>query len=100
LQKETVLLLVKGSAVFINYLGACAFRYLSSLYTDSKLCLKKLLRTSIDSQTFCVSIVLFIIISPHDVALSKQHKSISASDVLNALDMLEFIDTVEQLQGE
>ena len=39
-------------------------------------------------------------ISAHDVALSKQHKSISASDVLKALEMLEFTDMVEQLQGE
>jgi len=60
LQKETVLSLVKGSTVFINYLAATA----------------------------------------HDVALSKQHKSISASDVLKALEMLEFSDMVEQLQGE
>ncbi|KAF8811350.1 histone-fold-containing protein [Phlegmacium glaucopus] len=60
LQKETVLSLVKGSTVFINYLAATA----------------------------------------HDVALSKQHKSISASDVLKALEMLEFTDMVEQLQGE
>ncbi|KAI6100453.1 histone-fold-containing protein, partial [Pisolithus croceorrhizus] len=61
LQKETVLSLVKGSTVFINYLGVC---------------------------------------SAHDVALSKQHKSISASDVLKALEMIEFGDLVEKLQEE
>jgi len=60
LQKETVLSLVKGSTVFINYLAATA----------------------------------------HDVALSKQHKSISASDVLKALEMIEFGDLVDKLQGE
>ena len=38
--------------------------------------------------------------SAHDVAMSKQHKSISASDVLKALEMMEFTDMVEQLQGE
>ncbi|KIN98506.1 hypothetical protein M404DRAFT_16596 [Pisolithus tinctorius Marx 270] len=59
LQKETVLSLVKGSTVFINYLGVA-----------------------------------------HDVALSKQHKSISASDVLKALEMIEFGDLVEKLQEE
>ena len=42
----------------------------------------------------------FVVFSAHDVALSKQHKSISASDVLKALEMLEFTDMVEQLQGE
>jgi DNA polymerase epsilon subunit 3 len=42
----------------------------------------------------------FFVFSAHDVALSKQHKSISASDVLKALEMLEFTDMVEQLQGE
>ncbi|KAF8879600.1 histone-fold-containing protein [Infundibulicybe gibba] len=59
LQKETVLSLVKGSTVFINYLGVA-----------------------------------------HDVALSKQHKSISASDVLKALEMIEFGDLVDKLQDE
>ncbi|KAK7023764.1 DNA polymerase epsilon subunit 3 [Favolaschia claudopus] len=60
MQKETVLSLIKGSTVFINYLAATA----------------------------------------HDVALSKQHKSISASDVLKALEMIEFGDLVDKLQTE
>ncbi|KJA15858.1 hypothetical protein HYPSUDRAFT_172203, partial [Hypholoma sublateritium FD-334 SS-4] len=60
LQKETVLSLVKGSTVFINYLAATA----------------------------------------HDVAQSKQHKSISASDVLKALETIEFSDMVNKLQNE
>lgn len=60
LQKETVLSLVKGSTVFINYLAATA----------------------------------------HDVAVSKQHKSISASDVLKALELIEFGDLVDKLQAE
>ncbi|KAH7910074.1 histone-fold-containing protein [Hygrophoropsis aurantiaca] len=60
LQKETVLSLVKGSTVFINYLAATA----------------------------------------HDVAQSKQHKSISASDVLRALEIIEFGDLVGGLSGE
>ncbi|KAF7307721.1 DNA polymerase epsilon subunit 3 [Mycena kentingensis (nom. inval.)] len=63
MQKETVLSLVKGSTVFINYLAATQ-------------------------------------VSPHDVALSKQHKSISASDVLKALETIEFGDLVDKLQGE
>jgi len=60
LQKETVLSLVKGSTVFINYLAATA----------------------------------------HDVAQSKQHKSISASDVLKALETIEFSDMINKLQSE
>ncbi|EIN06798.1 histone-fold-containing protein [Punctularia strigosozonata HHB-11173 SS5] len=60
LQKETVLALMKGSTVFINYLAATA----------------------------------------HDIAISKQHKSISASDVLRALELIEFGDMVPMLQGE
>ena len=40
------------------------------------------------------------VFSAHDVAISKQHKSISASDVLKALETLEFSDMVEPLQGE
>ncbi|KAI0065109.1 histone-fold-containing protein [Artomyces pyxidatus] len=60
LQKDTVLSLVKGSTVFINYLAATA----------------------------------------HDVSTSKQHKSISASDVLKALELMEFSDLVGPLQAE
>ncbi|TRM61016.1 histone-fold-containing protein [Schizophyllum amplum] len=60
LQKETVISLVKGSTVFINYLAATA----------------------------------------HDLALQKAHKSVSASDVLRALELLEFGDLVEPLTAE
>lgn len=60
LTKETVLSLVKGSTVFINYLAATA----------------------------------------HDVASAKQHKSIAASDVLRALELMDFGDLVEPLQAE
>lgn len=38
--------------------------------------------------------------SAHDVALGKQHKSISASDVLKALETIEFGDMVQKLQSE
>uniref|UniRef100_A0A0W0EY95 DNA polymerase epsilon subunit D n=1 Tax=Moniliophthora roreri TaxID=221103 RepID=A0A0W0EY95_MONRR len=63
LQKETILALVKGSTVFINYLAATQ---------------------------------VFMVISPQ----SKQHKSISASDVLKALELLEFGDLVDPFQAE
>ncbi|KDQ32700.1 hypothetical protein PLEOSDRAFT_1091179 [Pleurotus ostreatus PC15] len=36
----------------------------------------------------------------HDIALSKQHKSISASDVLKALEAVEFGDLVDPLQRQ
>ena len=38
--------------------------------------------------------------SAHDVAALKQHKSISASDVLKALEVIQFGDMVEPLQRE
>ncbi|EAU83629.1 hypothetical protein CC1G_12238 [Coprinopsis cinerea okayama7 len=60
LTKETVLSLVKGSTVFINYLAATA----------------------------------------HDIAIAKQHKSIAATDVLRALELLDFGDLVEPLTQE
>ncbi|KAH8813924.1 histone-fold-containing protein [Flagelloscypha sp. PMI_526] len=60
LQKETVLSLVKGSTVFINYLAATA----------------------------------------HDVATSKNHKSITAADVLRALELLELGDLVDPFTEE
>jgi DNA polymerase epsilon subunit 3 len=60
LQKDTVLSLVKGATVFINYLAATA----------------------------------------HEVSTSKQHKSISASDVFKALELIEFNDLIPPLQAE
>ncbi|XP_006456454.1 hypothetical protein AGABI2DRAFT_122350 [Agaricus bisporus var. bisporus H97] len=60
LQKDTVLALVKGSTVFINYLAATA----------------------------------------HDVALSKQHKSISASDIFKALELVEFNHLSPMLESQ
>ena len=64
--------------------------------------LKKLLRTFYRQVKKMIRVLTrsFFVFSAHDVALSKQHKSISASDVLKALEMLEFTDMVEQLQGE
>jgi len=60
LQKETVLALVKGSTVFINYLAATA----------------------------------------HDVAVSKQHKSISVSDIFKALELIEFGHLTPALEAQ
>ncbi|KAI0033210.1 hypothetical protein K488DRAFT_78023 [Vararia minispora EC-137] len=65
LQKDTVTALVKGSTVFVNYLGAPAPVY-----------------------------------AANDVSQSKQHKSVSASDVLKALEMVDFPDLVQPLQQE
>jgi hypothetical protein len=47
-----------------------------------------------------VSLSFLSMCSAHDVALSKQHKSISASDVLRALELLEFGDMVDGFQNE
>ena len=38
--------------------------------------------------------------SAHDVAALKQHKSISASDVLKALETAQFGDMIDKLQDE
>lgn len=42
----------------------------------------------------------YLAASAHDVAAQKQHKSISASDVLKALELLELGDMVDPLQKE
>ncbi|KZT30120.1 histone-fold-containing protein [Neolentinus lepideus HHB14362 ss-1] len=42
----------------------------------------------------------YLAATAHDVAASKQHKSISATDVLRALELLEFADMVPGLQSE
>ncbi|KAF7792157.1 hypothetical protein EIP86_003187 [Pleurotus ostreatoroseus] len=59
MQKEMLLAVLKGSTVFVNYLGAA-----------------------------------------HEVASSRQHKSISASDVLRALEQMDMGDLVPKLQAE
>ncbi|CAK5276092.1 unnamed protein product [Mycena citricolor] len=74
MQKDTVLSLVKGSTVFINYL--------------------------VTLRCYPTRNNLILLLRAHDVALSKQHKSISASDVLKALEMIEFGDLVDMLQAE
>jgi hypothetical protein len=38
--------------------------------------------------------------SAHEVSTSKQHKSISASDVFKALELIEFADLIQPLQTE
>ncbi|TCD61884.1 hypothetical protein EIP91_007788 [Steccherinum ochraceum] len=44
--------------------------------------------------------VNYIAATAHDVAASKQHKSVSASDVLKALELTQFGDMVDKLQDE
>ena len=38
--------------------------------------------------------------SAHDIAAQKQHKSVSASDVLKALEQIEMGDMVQKLQSD
>ena len=90
-----MLSLVKGSTVFINYLGKyppfgwCAAEELMG-FVSRNVRLKLFKMHDIDRRR----------LSAHDVALSKQHRSISASDVLKALEMIEFGDLVDPLQIE
>ncbi|OBZ72983.1 DNA polymerase epsilon subunit D [Grifola frondosa] len=42
----------------------------------------------------------YIAATAHEVASQKQHKSISATDVLKALEMVEFGDIAQNVQGE
>ncbi|KAE9391656.1 hypothetical protein BT96DRAFT_301931 [Gymnopus androsaceus JB14] len=49
---------------------------------------------------FAFLFVLIYLRSAHDVAQSKQHKSIAASDVLRALELCELGDLVEPLSAE
>ncbi|KAG2002372.1 hypothetical protein CC2G_004570 [Coprinopsis cinerea AmutBmut pab1-1] len=44
--------------------------------------------------------LVFVIHSAHDIAIAKQHKSIAATDVLRALELLDFGDLVEPLTQE
>ncbi|KAL1943534.1 hypothetical protein VTO73DRAFT_3979 [Trametes versicolor] len=42
----------------------------------------------------------YLAATAHEVASSKQHKSISATDVLKALELIEFGDIAKNIQGE
>jgi len=42
----------------------------------------------------------YLAATAHEVASSKQHKSVSASDVVRALELIEFGDIIERLQSE
>ncbi|KAM5545806.1 hypothetical protein V8D89_000844 [Ganoderma adspersum] len=44
--------------------------------------------------------VNYLAATAHEVASSKQHKSISATDVLKALELVEFNDIAKSIQGE
>lgn len=95
MQKETVLSLVKGSTVFINYLGECQ----PSMFEreDNQQPPQRRRESCISNHIACL---ICLLRRAHDVAMSKQHKSISASDVLKALEMIEFGDLVNPLQDE
>jgi len=42
----------------------------------------------------------YLAATAHEVSTSKQHKSISASDVFKALELIEFADLIPPLQAE
>ena len=42
----------------------------------------------------------YVLASAHDIAAQKQHKSVSASDVLKALEQIEMGDMVQKLQSD
>ncbi|KLO10366.1 histone-fold-containing protein [Schizopora paradoxa] len=42
----------------------------------------------------------YLAATAHDIATSRQHKSVSASDVLKALESLQFVDMVDKIQEE
>lgn len=48
----------------------------------------------------CIAHAIPYLYSAHHVALSKQHKSISASDVIKALELIELGDLADKLQEE
>ena len=92
-----ILATVKASTVFINYLGLSSHSTVSrvpgidyasySCYVSKRFYSGHLCRSSLQN-------------SAHEVASSKQHKSISATDVLKALELVEFGDIAKNIQGE
>ena len=42
----------------------------------------------------------YVLASAHDIAAQKQHKSVSASDVLKALELLDLGDMIPHLTNE
>ncbi len=94
MQKEMLLAVMKGSTVFVNYLGA---RIYAAVFCHTEYYLS----CNVRFQPQCPRIPwLSRICSAHDVASGKQHKSVSASDVLKALELMEMGDLVPKLQAE
>lgn len=95
MQKEMLLAVLKGSTVFVNYLGASA---LSCSMCTTKPRLSYQVRHS--QSLLHVVLIWLIRYSAHEVASSRQHKSVSASDVLRALEQMDMGDIVPKLQAE
>lgn len=95
MQKEMLLAVLKGSTVFVNYLGASA---LSCSACTTKLRLSYQVRSL--QVLPHISLIWLIRHSAHEVASSRQHKSVSASDVLRALEQMDMGDIVPKLQAE
>lgn len=95
MQKDMLLAVMKGSTVFVNYLGT-----LSALGRHS--CIAQIHSScevrapNYSSSSTDLTRVMFC--SAHEVASSRQHKSVSASDVLRALEQMDMGDLVPQLQ--
>jgi hypothetical protein len=100
-----VLALTKGSTVFVNYLGA----YMTSspfspthrarAYVLILLQLPRMyyIQARFGGPGFVTD---FMHTSAHDIAAQKQHKSVSASDVLKALEEVEMGDIIPKLQQD
>jgi DNA polymerase epsilon subunit 3 len=104
LQKDTVLSLVKGATVFINYLGACMFfRLPLYIHVGLLFLIEVLCSCHVCSHYYAQTLRVGFDASnarAHEVSTSKQHKSISASDVFKALELIEFTDLIPPLQAE
>ncbi|CCL98862.1 uncharacterized protein FIBRA_00869 [Fibroporia radiculosa] len=81
MQKDVVLSYSKASTVFINYLGAHNSAH-------------RIIVRALSPFTYHTAA------TAQEVSSSKQHKSISASDVLKALEMVELGDMLPMLQRE
>jgi hypothetical protein len=94
-----VLSLVKGATVFINYLGGYMFYGLLFTY----FCRYKFFQLPRMFALLCSDAPCGFFdknTRAHEVSTSKQHKSISASDVFKALELIEFADLIPPLQAE
>jgi DNA polymerase epsilon subunit 3 len=97
--KDATLSMVKGSTVFINYVGKlCSSIKVTQTMAEASFSYCSCY-VSLQNILWTASLIHFPT-RAHDIALSRSHKTISAADVIKALEQLEFGDIATLMPAE